>query len=85
MKSFQGRAPVRLSSLLLKIVEEGARERPGGAFTEKAPAVAELSRLFTKGRQSLGTDYLSDPALAGAIMWLGSQPTGPWKLVAPSP
>ena len=26
-----------------------------------------------------------DPALAGAIMWLGSQPTGPWKLVAPSP
>ena len=68
MKSFQGRAPVRLSSLLLKIVEESAQKRPHGVFAEKAPAVAELSRLFTKGRQALGTDYLNDPVLADAYL-----------------
>ena len=68
MKSFQGCAPVRLSSRLLKIVEDGAQGRPNRVFAEKATAVEELSRLFTKGRQALGTDYLKDPALAGAYL-----------------
>lgn len=30
--------------------------------------MAELSRLFTKGREALGTDYLKDPALAAAYL-----------------
>src|SRR4030095_9598516 len=67
MKSFQGSAPVRLSSRLLKIVEDGA-QRPDRVFAEKATAVEELSRLFTKGRQALGTDYLKDPVLAAAYL-----------------
>jgi ribosomal protein RSM22 (predicted rRNA methylase) len=34
----------------------------------KAMAVAELSRLFTKDRDALGTDYLNDPSLAAAYL-----------------
>src|SRR4029453_15101378 len=56
-----------LSSRLLKILEGGAL-RPDKVFAEKATAVEELSRLFTKGRQALGTDYLKDPVLAGAYL-----------------
>ena len=68
MAPLQGKDAVRLSPLLLKVLEEFRSEsRPSGVMWE-APAVAELSRLFTKGREVLGTDYLKDPALAAAYV-----------------
>ena len=68
MAPFQGKEPAHLSSLLLEILD---LTQPGGGGTDmqkRASAVAELSRLFTKARDALGTDYLSDPALAAAYL-----------------
>ena len=59
---------MQLSSLLAALLEEEAQRRPDRVFAEKAMAVAELSRLFTKGRQALGTDYLQDTVLADAYL-----------------
>ncbi|HSA64423.1 MAG TPA: small ribosomal subunit Rsm22 family protein [Nitrospira sp.] len=68
MAPLQGKDAVRLSPLLLQVLEEFRSEsRPSGVMRE-APAVAELSRLFTKGREVLGTNYLKDPALAAAYL-----------------
>jgi ribosomal protein RSM22 (predicted rRNA methylase) len=66
MPAFQGTDPIRLSPLLTRILEQGAQ--PDTRFTQKAPAVAELSRLFTKGREALGRDYLNDSTLADAYL-----------------
>lgn len=57
-----------MSPILLRVLE---LMQPGGGGTglqKRASAVAELSRLFTKARDVLGTDYLSDPALAAAYL-----------------
>ena len=56
-----------MSPLLGKILERIQLEGAGG-WMGKAQAVAELSRLFTKGRDALGTDYLGEPALAAAYL-----------------
>jgi ribosomal protein RSM22 (predicted rRNA methylase) len=68
MAPLQGKDAVRLSPLLLQILEEFRSESRPSAVMREAPAVAELSRLFTKGREVLGTDYLKDPALAAAYL-----------------
>ena len=68
MASIQGKDGVRLSPLLTRILGEIEAEQSNPGLTRKAPAVAELSRLFTKGREALGTDYLKDPALAAAYL-----------------
>jgi ribosomal protein RSM22 (predicted rRNA methylase) len=68
MTPFQGKEPARLSALLLEILDRLEREHCGAGIRQRARAVAELSRLFTKGRHALGTDYLSDPALAAAYL-----------------
>ena len=68
MAPIQGKEAVRLSPLLLQILEEFQSERPLAGVAGRAPAVAELSRLFTKGREALGTDYLKNPALADAYL-----------------
>jgi ribosomal protein RSM22 (predicted rRNA methylase) len=67
MTTFQGKAPARLSAFLLKILDRSRDENPAGVH-RYASAVAELSRLFTKGRDALGADYLGDPVLAGAYL-----------------
>jgi ribosomal protein RSM22 (predicted rRNA methylase) len=43
-------------------------EYGGAGIHQRASAVAELSRLFTKGRDELGSDYLSNPARAAAYL-----------------
>jgi ribosomal protein RSM22 (predicted rRNA methylase) len=44
------------------------QQREQGQPSRSAEAVAELSRLFTKGRHALDVDYLNDRALAGAYL-----------------
>lgn len=68
MTSFQGKEPARVSALLLDILARTQHDYGGTGVRQRAAAVAELSRLFTKGRDALGTDYLSDPALAAAYL-----------------
>lgn len=60
MTVFQGKEPARLSRLLAEILERGEQGR--------GQAVAELSRLFTKERAALGSDYLNDRALGAAYL-----------------
>ena len=55
---FQSKESVGLSPLLTRILVEIEAERLIRGLTRKALAVAELSRLFTKERDTLGTDYL---------------------------
>jgi ribosomal protein RSM22 (predicted rRNA methylase) len=68
MASFQGKEPARLSALLLEMLERTQREDGGAGIPQRASAVAELSRLFTKARDRLGTDYLSDPSFTAAYL-----------------
>ena len=68
MSPFQGKEPARLSALLCKILERTLHEYGGTGVQQRASAVAELSRLFTKGRDALGADYLGDPAWAAAYL-----------------
>jgi ribosomal protein RSM22 (predicted rRNA methylase) len=68
MAPFQGKEPARLSALLLEILDRTQQGDGGAGILQRASAVAELSRLFTKARDALGTDYLSDPALAAAYL-----------------
>src|SRR6476661_1134078 len=68
MAPFQSKEPVRLSPLLTRILGEIEAEQANPGLIRKALAVAELSRLFTKGREALGTGYINDPALAGAYL-----------------
>jgi ribosomal protein RSM22 (predicted rRNA methylase) len=66
MTPFQGKEPARVSALLLDILDRMQQEHGGAGIQQRASAVGELSCLFTKGRDALGADYLSDPALAAA-------------------
>src|SRR6476646_6796433 len=68
MASIQGKDGVRLSPLLTRILGEIEAEQANPGLIRKALAVAELSRLFTKGREALGTGYLNDPALGAAYL-----------------
>jgi len=68
MSPFQSKESVGLSSLLTRVLAEIEAEQADPGFMRSALAVAELSRLFTKGREALGTGYLNDPALAGAYL-----------------
>lgn len=57
-----------MSALLLGVLDRVQREHGGAGIQQRAAAVAELSRLFTKGRDALDADYLNDQALAGAYL-----------------
>jgi ribosomal protein RSM22 (predicted rRNA methylase) len=65
MTPFQCRS---LSPLVLRALEESGAATAGAQPRQTAESVAELSRLFTKERTSLGHDYLNDPALAAAYL-----------------
>jgi ribosomal protein RSM22 (predicted rRNA methylase) len=68
MAPIQANGLGRLSPVLSQILEEIGGGQPGARQTSNAIAVAKLSRLFTKDRQGLGTDYLHDPCLANAYV-----------------
>ena len=68
MPPFQGKELARLSPLLRRIVEQIEAACPASGFTRNAAAIAQLSRLFTKERDTLGADYLKDPDLAAAYL-----------------
>ena len=66
MTAFQGKQLAGPSLLFKRIVEQIEAGHPDPGFQRKAAAVARLSRLFTKERETLGADYLEDPHLAAA-------------------
>ena len=68
MAPFKGKEAVRLSPLLSGILEQIEAEQLDSEGSRKALAVAELSRLFTKERDSLAIGYLNDPGLAAAYL-----------------
>lgn len=68
MTPFQGKEPARLSALLLKVLDRTQHEYGGTGIQQRAGAVEKLSRLFTKRRDALGTDYLSNPELVAAYL-----------------
>jgi ribosomal protein RSM22 (predicted rRNA methylase) len=63
MTPFQAKGAARLSPLLSRILEAIEPEE-----SDVGTAVAELSRLFTKEREALGTAYFDDPSLARAYL-----------------
>ena len=64
----QRQAVARLSPLLLTAIEQVASSSVLGGMDRIAEAVADLSRLFTKDRASLRSDYLDHPAHAAAYL-----------------
>ncbi len=64
----QRQAVARLSPILLKSIEQVATSSTRGGMGRIAEAVADLSRLFTKDRASLKSDYLDHPAHAVAYL-----------------
>lgn len=64
----QRQAVVRLSPVMLKSIEQVAASSAHGGHDRVAQAVADLSRLFTKDRASLKSDYLNHPAHAAAYL-----------------
>ncbi len=68
MTAFHGKGVARLSPLLSRLLDGIEREQADAGCMRTALAVAELSRLFTKERQALGTDYLDNPPLAEAYL-----------------
>ncbi|HEX7765081.1 MAG TPA: small ribosomal subunit Rsm22 family protein [Nitrospira sp.] len=63
----QRQAVVRLSPILLKSIEQVAASS-ARAHDRVAQAVADLSRLFTKDRSLLKSDYLDKPEYATAYL-----------------
>jgi len=64
----QRQAVVRLSPILLKSIEQVADNSARGGHDRVAQAVADLSRLFTKDRSLLKSDYLDKPDHATAYL-----------------
>lgn len=64
----QRQAVVRLSPIMLKSIEQVAASSIRLDHDRAAQAVADLSRLFTKDRASLKSDYLDHPAHAAAYL-----------------
>lgn len=64
----QRQAVVRLSPVILKSIAQVAASSACGGHDHVAQAVAGLSRLFTKDRASLKSDYLDHPAYAAAYL-----------------
>ena len=64
----QRRAVVRLSPVMLKSIEQVAASSARGGHDRVAQAVADLSRLFTKDRAALKSDYLDKPDHATAYL-----------------
>ncbi len=64
----QRQAVARLSPILLNAIEQVASSSVRGGHNRVAQAVADLSRLFTKDRASLKSDYLDHPAHAAAYL-----------------
>ena len=62
----QRQAVVRLSPILLTSIEQIAASSARGGKDRVAQSVADLSRLFTKDRSSLKSDYLDHPDHAAA-------------------
>src|ERR671913_2080113 len=63
MTAFQAKGAARLSPLLSRVLETIEPKQ-----SDVGTTVAELSRLFTKEREALGTAYFNDPALARAYL-----------------
>lgn len=64
----QHRTVARLSPILLNALEQVASSSVRSGMDRIAEAVAELSRLFTKDRDSLRSDYLDHPGYAAAYL-----------------
>ncbi|MCS6293383.1 MAG: hypothetical protein H8J66_09960 [Nitrospira sp.] len=64
----QCQAVARLSPILLTAIEQVASSSDRGGINRIAEAVADLSRLFTKDRASLRSDYLDHPRHAAAYL-----------------
>jgi ribosomal protein RSM22 (predicted rRNA methylase) len=67
MAPSKGNPSERPSPIVLRVIEQIVRGEATSAG-RRAEAVAELSRLFTKGRQGLGRSYLDDPACCAAYL-----------------
>ncbi len=65
---FESKESVGLSPLLTRILAEIEAEQADPGLTRKTLAVAELSHLFTKERDALGTDYFKNSGLAAAYL-----------------
>ena len=61
-------AAARLSPILLAAIEQVASSSGRSGINSIAEAVADLSRLFTKDRASLRSDYLDNPSHAAAYL-----------------
>jgi ribosomal protein RSM22 (predicted rRNA methylase) len=68
MEPFKGKPPVRMSPLLLRVLERLNHVESLPGSSGYAEAVAELSRLFTKERVALRSGYLDDPDHAAAYL-----------------
>lgn len=64
----QRQAVARLSPIMLNSIEQVAASSIRAGQDRTAQAVADLSRLFTKDRSSLKSDYLDHPAHAAAYL-----------------
>ncbi len=64
----QCQAVARLSPILLNAIEGVASSQVPSGMDRIAEAVADLSRLFTKDRESLRSDYLDHPDHAAAYI-----------------
>jgi ribosomal protein RSM22 (predicted rRNA methylase) len=68
MEPFKDKVPARVSPLILRSIEQVAG-KSARSMKDCAPqAVADLSRLFTKGRAALNRRYLDDPDHAAAYL-----------------
>lgn len=56
-----------VSPLVLQVIEESA-SKTGVSGPRLAQAIADLSRLFTKGREGISQAYLDDPVRAAAYL-----------------
>jgi hypothetical protein len=76
MMPFESKESVGLAPLLTRILAEIEAEQADPGLTRKALAVAELSHLFTKERDTLGTDYFKNSGLAAAYLSYGPPAQG---------
>jgi len=68
MRPFNGQRPARVSPLALQAISQSTQARCQVESVRLAHAVAELSRLFTKERKSLSSQYLDDSEYAAAYL-----------------
>jgi len=69
MVPFNGQRPARISPLALQAISQRTQAGCQLESVQLAHAVAELSRLFTKERKSLSSQYLDDSDYAAAYLY----------------